>query len=140
MKTKTNQKIKTNNKNANQTKTIQIKQTNHSNKPKANKEKTRKRQVYKKVNFLMVMVIFLFLMIVSKIAREPGGRFGFHALGLPCRGKTYKDSLAQVRHLCQYGALPTSSANAPARWTCPKCEEVNRPERDACNNCGYKRV
>lgn len=38
-------------------------------------------------------------LIVAKIAREPGGRWGFHALGLPCRGRTYKDSLPQIRHM-----------------------------------------
>jgi len=39
-------------------------------------------------------------LIVSKIAREAGGRWGFHALGLPCRGMTYKDSLPQIRQVC----------------------------------------
>ncbi|CAK0837065.1 unnamed protein product [Prorocentrum cordatum] len=32
-------------------------------------------------------------LIIAKIAREAGGRWGFHALGLPCRGRTYKDRL-----------------------------------------------
>merc|ERR1719362_1714290 len=37
-------------------------------------------------------------LIIAKIAREAGGsRWGFHALGLPCRGRTYKDSLPQIR-------------------------------------------
>lgn len=36
-------------------------------------------------------------LIIAKIAREAGDRWGFHALGLPCRGRTYKDSLAQLR-------------------------------------------
>lgn len=36
-------------------------------------------------------------LIVSKIAREAGDRWGFHALGLPCRGRTFKDSLPQLR-------------------------------------------
>merc|ERR1711988_1607611 len=36
-------------------------------------------------------------LIVGKIAREAGERWGFHALGLPCRGRTYKDSLPQIR-------------------------------------------
>merc|ERR1711972_719260 len=36
-------------------------------------------------------------LIVSKIAREVGGRWSFHALGLPCRGRTYKDSLPHIR-------------------------------------------
>jgi len=36
-------------------------------------------------------------LIIAKIAREAGGRWGFHALGLPCIGRTYKDSLPDVR-------------------------------------------
>lgn len=38
-------------------------------------------------------------LIIAKIAREAGGRWGFHALGLPCRGRTYKDSLPQIRNV-----------------------------------------
>jgi tellurium resistance protein TerZ len=39
-------------------------------------------------------------LIIAKIAREAGGtRWGFHALGLPCRGRTYKDSLPEVRRV-----------------------------------------
>jgi len=45
-------------------------------------------------------------LIIAKIAREAGGRWGFHALGLPCRGQTYKDSLPQIR---QVSSLKTSS-------------------------------
>merc|ERR1719183_775154 len=40
-------------------------------------------------------------LIIAKIAREAGGRWGFHALGLPCRGRTYKDSLPQLRAACK---------------------------------------
>merc|ERR1711920_1043915 len=39
-------------------------------------------------------------LIVSKIAREAGNRWGFHALGLPCRGRTYKDSMPAIRKIC----------------------------------------
>lgn len=46
-------------------------------------------------------------LLIAKIAREAGGtRWGFHALGLPCRGRTYKDSLPQIRNSCN---LKTSS-------------------------------
>jgi len=45
-------------------------------------------------------------LIIARMAREADGRWGFHALGLPCRGRTYKDSLPQVRAACQ---LKTSS-------------------------------
>merc|ERR1712036_96039 len=40
-------------------------------------------------------------LIIARIAREAGGRWGFHALGLPCRGRTYKDSTKQLRAACQ---------------------------------------
>jgi tellurium resistance protein TerZ len=40
-------------------------------------------------------------LIIAKIAREAGDRWGFHALGLPCRGRTYKDSIAQLRNACK---------------------------------------
>merc|ERR1712048_117634 len=36
-------------------------------------------------------------LIIARIAREVGDRWGFHALGLPCRGRTFKDSLPQIR-------------------------------------------
>mmetsp|Transcript_98914 Transcript_98914/g.156512 ORF Transcript_98914/g.156512 Transcript_98914/m.156512 type:complete len:427 (-) Transcript_98914:205-1485(-) len=40
-------------------------------------------------------------LIIAKIAREAGDRWGFHALGLPCRGRTFKDSLVQLRAACK---------------------------------------
>merc|ERR1711988_376087 len=40
-------------------------------------------------------------LIIARIAREAGARWGFHALGLPCRGRTYKDSTAQIRAACK---------------------------------------
>jgi len=39
-------------------------------------------------------------LIIARIAREAGGRWGFHALGLPGRGTMYKDSLPQIRAVC----------------------------------------
>eukprot|EP00929_Paragymnodinium_shiwhaense_P084870 TRINITY_DN4541_c0_g1_i1.p1 TRINITY_DN4541_c0_g1~~TRINITY_DN4541_c0_g1_i1.p1 ORF type:complete len:491 (+),score=64.42 TRINITY_DN4541_c0_g1_i1:124-1596(+) len=39
-------------------------------------------------------------LVVSRLAREAGGRWGFHALGIPCRGRTYKDSLRQITEIC----------------------------------------
>eukprot|EP00929_Paragymnodinium_shiwhaense_P033288 TRINITY_DN18304_c0_g1_i1.p1 TRINITY_DN18304_c0_g1~~TRINITY_DN18304_c0_g1_i1.p1 ORF type:complete len:426 (+),score=102.53 TRINITY_DN18304_c0_g1_i1:83-1360(+) len=36
-------------------------------------------------------------LIIAKIAREVGNRWGFHALGLPCTGRTFKDSLRQIQ-------------------------------------------
>jgi len=40
-------------------------------------------------------------LIIARIVREVGGRWAFHALGLPCRGRMYKDSLPQVRATCE---------------------------------------
>lgn len=40
-------------------------------------------------------------LIISRICREGGSRWAFHALGLPCRGRTYKDSLPQIRQATQ---------------------------------------
>jgi len=40
-------------------------------------------------------------LVVSKMAREAGGRWGFHALGLPARGRTFKDSLPQIMQVCR---------------------------------------
>lgn len=45
-------------------------------------------------------------LIISKISREASGRWAFHALGLPCKGRTYKDSLPQIKASCR---LKTSS-------------------------------
>lgn len=39
-------------------------------------------------------------LIVSKIGREQGGRWGFHAVGLPCSGRCYKDSLRYIQSIC----------------------------------------
>lgn len=40
-------------------------------------------------------------LMIAKIAREAGGRWGFHALGLPSRGRTFKDSLPDIRRATQ---------------------------------------
>lgn len=40
-------------------------------------------------------------LIISKIAREAGGRWGFHALGIPCTGRTFKDSLPALEKACK---------------------------------------
>lgn len=59
-------------------------------------------------------------LIIAKIAREAGGRWGFHALGLPCRGRTYKDSLPKIRQTCHLKTsslvLPETTANT---WATP---------------------
>jgi len=48
-------------------------------------------------------------LIIAKLAREAGGRWGFHALGVPCRGTMYKDSLPEIREVCK---LKTASLMA----------------------------
>lgn len=39
-------------------------------------------------------------LIVSKIAREAGDRWGFHALGIPSRGTMYKDCVPHIQRMC----------------------------------------
>uniref|UniRef100_A0A7S0A103 TerD domain-containing protein n=1 Tax=Pyrodinium bahamense TaxID=73915 RepID=A0A7S0A103_9DINO len=68
-------------------------------------------------------------LVIAKIAREAGGRWGFHALGLPCRGRTYKDSLPEIRRVV---GLKTSSlavrspSNNSAAWP-PQCAPTSPP-------------
>lgn len=55
-------------------------------------------------------------LIIAKIAREASDRWGFHALGLPCAGATYKESLPLVRscfHL-KTAAIRSSVASSHA--------------------------
>mmetsp|Transcript_66406 Transcript_66406/g.121251 ORF Transcript_66406/g.121251 Transcript_66406/m.121251 type:complete len:176 (+) Transcript_66406:2-529(+) len=40
-------------------------------------------------------------LIISKIKREIGGRWGFHALGIPCTGRTFKDSMGALQQACK---------------------------------------
>jgi len=35
-------------------------------------------------------------LIIGKLRREAGDRWGFHAMGIPCKGRTYKDSLPEI--------------------------------------------
>jgi len=36
-------------------------------------------------------------LIISRIQREAGGRWGFHALGIPARGRMFKESMADLQ-------------------------------------------
>jgi tellurium resistance protein TerZ len=76
-------------------------------------------------------------LIIAKIAREAGGsRWGFHALGLPCRGRTYKDSLPQVQAsaklktaaLLVRNGSTVSSHFAPDAQAQPLVRQQNSPE------------
>ncbi|CAK0901726.1 unnamed protein product [Prorocentrum cordatum] len=53
---------------------------------------------------------------IAKFAREMSGRGGFPALGLRCRGRTYEDSLPQLRQWCQWKAtsLAVTAESAPS--------------------------
>jgi len=53
-------------------------------------------------------------LIVSRIAREKCGRWGFHALGIPCRGRTYKDSLRQIFQICHVDTRSLSAGSETA--------------------------
>lgn len=91
-------------------------------------------------------------LIIAKIAREASGtRWGFHALGLPCRGKTYKDSMPQVRASCDLktsslmlrsgsGEMPplgTAAAAAPSAppvvAAAPLCAADRRQKQVSCS-------
>merc|ERR1712107_788243 len=54
-------------------------------------------------------------LMIARISREAGDRWGFHALGLPCRGRTYKDSLPQIR--ASFG-VKTSALMLRSQSTC----------------------
>jgi len=87
-------------------------------------------------------------LIVSSVAREAGNRWGFHAIGQPCRGRTHKDSLPEIKQLCcsavsaapsDAGARSSEMVRVPAdvgKWTCNRCGEINRLNRPVCNSCG----
>jgi len=40
-------------------------------------------------------------LIISRVGREAGVRWSFQALGVTCRGRTFKDSLPEVRAICK---------------------------------------
>lgn len=75
-------------------------------------------------------------LIIAKVAREAGDRWGFHALGLPCRGRTYKDSLPQVRRACtvkthalmlrsQSSTSFSNASNQESKW--PASDQIAIP-------------
>ncbi|CAK0789630.1 unnamed protein product, partial [Prorocentrum cordatum] len=41
---------------------------------------------------------------IARLFREPGGRWGFQALGVFCKGRTWKDSVPELRAICQKSA------------------------------------
>jgi len=70
-------------------------------------------------------------LIIAKIAREAGGRWGFHALGLPCRGRTYKDSIPQLRAASKVKTsslmLRTQSSGSNLGEMPPRLEDLALP-------------
>lgn len=82
-------------------------------------------------------------LIIARLAREPGDRWGFHALGLPCRGRTYKDSLSQVKAAA---ALSTSSLAVRQNSSCSQLDgpfglasqqaSTPRAPRSPARSCG----
>merc|ERR1719500_2550347 len=40
-------------------------------------------------------------LIISRVGREAGVRWSFQALGVTCRGRTFKDSLPEIRAICK---------------------------------------
>lgn len=43
-------------------------------------------------------------LLIARLFREPGSRWGFQAIGTFCRGKTWKDSVGEMRPLVQQSA------------------------------------
>merc|ERR1712118_477433 len=81
-------------------------------------------------------------LIVAKIAREAGNRWGFHALGLPSRGRTYKDSLPQIQEICRTDTRKLAAASAPgsqALWgfNPSSGSDVAPPVPRSCTCCKY---
>merc|ERR1711879_387278 len=55
-------------------------------------------------------------LIVSKIAREAGERWGFHALGLPSHGSMYKDCLPHIQRICHDDTRKLMARGGTADW------------------------
>jgi tellurium resistance protein TerZ len=69
-------------------------------------------------------------LIIAKIAREAGGtRWGFHALGLPCRGRTYKDSLPQIRASSNLKTASLLLRSQTGHFSETSCHEQNEALR-----------
>jgi len=76
-------------------------------------------------------------LIIARIARDAGGRWGFHALGLPCRGRTYKDSVPQLRAACKVKTQslmlrtqPSSSSLGSAESLHSRSQVIQRTQLD----------
>lgn len=67
-------------------------------------------------------------LIISRLAREAGGRWGFHALGLPSRGTMYKDCLPQIKSICN---VKTSSLMARGGTSGSLDQDAAAPEPPA---------
>jgi len=68
-------------------------------------------------------------LIMARLFREPGNRWGFQAVGAPCRGQTYKDSMPAVLQYARtrpsdLGMRSVSSAGS------------GRPPGDSCRSSG----
>lgn len=61
-------------------------------------------------------------LLIARLFREPGvRRWGFQAVGTFCKGNTWKDSVNDMRKLCQTGArtLQLSHSNTGFHTTAP---------------------
>jgi len=54
-------------------------------------------------------------LIIARLVREVGGRWAFHALGLPCCGRFHKESLPQVRYTCKLKTASLMLREQPTR-------------------------
>mmetsp|Transcript_6693 Transcript_6693/g.16363 ORF Transcript_6693/g.16363 Transcript_6693/m.16363 type:complete len:434 (-) Transcript_6693:59-1360(-) len=76
-------------------------------------------------------------LMIAKIARESGGRWGFHALGMPCRGRTYKDSLPKVREM---SSVKTSSLMLRTQTTRDMGDAIPEEPSRATASAGVRAV
>merc|ERR1712003_89860 len=80
-------------------------------------------------------------LIVASINREPGDRWGFHAVGFPCRGRNHLESLEEIKQACEGNKRigqtekNDTSAHDTNKGKCSACDEMNRMERTQCNGC-----
>merc|ERR1712048_33913 len=82
-------------------------------------------------------------LIVASINREPGDRWGFHAVGVPCRGRNHLESLEEIKQACEgIGQTEKDDTSVLVRnhLECSTrlkqaCDEMNRMERTQCNGC-----
>merc|ERR1712137_562662 len=61
-------------------------------------------------------------LIIAKISREAGGRWGFHALGVPCGGKNFQGGMEELLRVAKLSAAAlTDYSPAEVAESTPCC-------------------